>query len=71
MEKNFILINPIINDESKSSILEVLEEMKLLFNTNKVAFDAGFKSNNFFEELDNRDLHFYTKATKNWIFNFC
>jgi len=68
--KEFYPYKFIINDESKSSILEILEEMKMLFNTNKVAFDAGFKGDEFFEELDKRGFLFYTKATRNWYFNY-
>lgn len=68
--KEFYPFKFIINDESKSSILKILEEMRFLFNTNKVAFDAGFKGDEFFEELDKRDFLFYTKATRNWYFNY-
>lgn len=68
--KEFYPCKFIINDESKSSILEILEEMKILFNTNKVAFDAGFKGDEFFNELSKRDFLFYTKATRNWHFNY-
>ncbi len=68
--KEFYPYKFIINDESKTSILEILEEMKSLFKTNKVSFDAGFKGNEFFEELDKRGFLFYTKATRNWYFNY-
>lgn len=68
--KEFYPYKFIINDESKSSILQILEEMKSLLKTNKVAFDAGFKGNEFFEELDKRGFLFYTKATRNWHFNY-
>lgn len=68
--KSFYPYKFLINDESKESILDILKEMKSLFNTNRVSFDAGFKGNDFFEKLDNLGFLFYTKATSNWYFNF-
>ena len=68
--KSFYPYKFIINDESKESILDILKEIKNLFNVNKVSFDAGFRGDAFFEELDDFGFLFYTKATSNWYFNY-
>ena len=68
--KSFYPYKFIINDESKESILQILEEIREFSNAFKVAFDAGFKGDEFFRELHTRKFLFYTKATMNWIFNY-
>ncbi len=59
-----------INNLEKNNIIEMFKEGRKNFGINKVSFDAGFRGMDFFMKLNKQDFKFYTKATKNWIWDF-
>lgn len=63
-------INSKINNLDKEDIIKMFEDGRTEFGIPRVAFDAGFRSMDFFYELNNRGFKFYTKATMNWHWNF-
>lgn len=58
-----------VNDADKEWMISSSEQIRKLFDINRVAFDAGYRGMDFFYKLNQRDFLFYTKATMNWIWD--
>lgn len=57
-----------VNDHSKHGLLIMIKKMISMFRIKKICFDAGYKGMDFFKELEELNVKFYTKATTNWLF---
>ncbi len=57
-----------VNDFSKEGIIFMIKRMIRMVGIQKICFDAGYKGMEFFKELEELNVKFYTKATINWLF---
>jgi hypothetical protein len=57
-----------VNDFSKKGIMMMTKRMIRMLGIRTICFDAGYKGMEFFKELEELNVKFYTKATKNWKF---
>lgn len=61
-----------VNNKTKQNIIENFKMGRILYGANRVAFDADpeLKSMRFYKELNDEEFLFYTKAVKDWKFNY-
>lgn len=57
-----------VNDFSKEGIILMFKRMIRMIGIRRICFDAGYKGMEFFKELEELNMKFYTKATINWLF---
>jgi hypothetical protein len=57
-----------VNDFSKKGIMCMIKRMIRMVGIRKICFDAGYKGIEFFKDLEEFNVKFYTKATTNWLF---
>lgn len=71
-EKKLTVLDFELQNEDKDKTLEMFKQGRRQFGVNKVVIDAGrdLKGMDFYKKLDKEGFLFYTKATKNWYFNF-
>lgn len=71
-KRKVTVINFKVNEESMQDKISLFKQGRMQCGINKIVFDAGpdLKSMDFYKKLDEEDFLFYTKATKNWLFNY-
>jgi len=57
-----------VNDFSKKGILTMIKRMKNHLGINSICMDGGIKGMEFYKKLDDLHFKFYTKATRDWIY---
>ena len=61
-----------VNNKSQDNVIEFFKRGRMSYGGSRVAFDADpeLKSMDFYKRLCGEEFLFYTKAVKNWKFNY-